>query len=242
MKIGIISQARMTSTRLPGKVLMASGGKTLMEWHIERLKQSGIEVVVATTENSSDEPIVELCEKKQVKCFRGDESDVLSRYYLASQKYNFDHVVRVTSDCPLIDSELIKMGLRVYLNTKSERKYLSLSLSKTFPRGFDFEVFPVSLLREAFINAKEPFEREHVTPYLYYGDNKGIELLRLENARDTHDLRITVDTMEDFILVNSLIGNFNCGDKGYKEIEDVLLLNPQLVSINKEVVQKKLGE
>lgn len=242
MKVGIISQARMTSTRLPGKVMKNSGGRTLLEWHINRLKQSGLDVVVATTNNDSDEPIVELCTSIPVSCFRGDEFDVLSRYRLAAQKYNFDHVIRVTSDCPLIDPELIRKGLELYLSVEKERKYFSLSLSNSFPRGFDLEIFPMALLEEAHLNAHEQFEREHVTPYLYYKNGKDIELLSLVNDRNTHDLRVTVDTKEDFMLVDRLIKDFHCGDKGYKQIEDVLLLNSELVLINKDIIQKKVEE
>jgi spore coat polysaccharide biosynthesis protein SpsF len=242
MKIGVISQARMTSTRLPGKVLMKAGGKTLLEWHLHRLRHTALEIVVATTENDTDNPIVELCKSQGFGWFRGSETDVLERYYLAALKFGFEHIVRVTSDCPLIDPWLLEKCIDCYTGVPNPRKYFSLSLSKTFPRGFDLEIFPLQLLEEAFISAKLPYEREHVTPYLYYKDGKGVELITLTNDQNTSDLRVTVDTDEDFKLIERLINEYDCGEKGYKAIEDILIANPFLASINKDIEQKKLEE
>ena len=104
LNIGIITQARMTSTRLPGKVLRQINGRSLLDYHIERLKLTGFEIIIATTANETDNPIIEFCNKSNIKSSRGSEHNVLSRFYTAAVENNLDIIVRVTSDCPLIDT------------------------------------------------------------------------------------------------------------------------------------------
>jgi spore coat polysaccharide biosynthesis protein SpsF len=240
--VAIISQARMTSSRLPGKVLKLAGGKTLLEHHFNRLKTSGLPVIVATTRNSSDDPIVSLCERLQVKYSRGDENDVLSRYYEAAEKYHLSQIIRVTSDCPLIDGDLIQKAWKRFV-TDSQLKphfYLSNCLKRTFPRGFDFEIFHFEDLKKAFLDATLVSDREHVTPFIHQNRSGKIQMLSVENETDDSRFRLTVDEADDFELIKTLIEQFHAEKLSAREIISILKTNPKLAEINSHVEQKKL--
>ena len=170
MKTVVIVQARMTSTRLPGKVLKEVMGKSLLEYQIERLQRAKLAdgIVIATTSNDTDQPIVELCERLDVACFRGSEHDVLARYHDAATLHQANTVVRVTSDCPLIDPAVIDQLICFYLEHVEEYDYVTNCLKRTYPRGMDVEVFSFRVLHEAFMEAVEQEEREHVTPFIYH--------------------------------------------------------------------------
>lgn len=203
----IIVQARMTSTRLPGKVLLEVLGKSLLEYQIERLRRVRLaqQIVVATTVNAADEPIVALCQRLGVPFWRGAEHDVLARYHDAALAHRADIVVRVTSDCPLIDPRVIDDTIACYLDRRTQLDYVSNSLHRSFPRGLDAEVFGIAALAEANAEAADPQEREHVTPFLYRRPQR----YRLGNLACRQDLsrhRWTVDTAEDFALIRQIIG------------------------------------
>ncbi|RYD06306.1 hypothetical protein N752_05280 [Desulforamulus aquiferis] len=172
MKTVIIVQARMTSTRLPGKVLKTVLGKALLEYQIERLKmvQLAEQIIIATTINSTDQPIIDLCQRLSVPYYRGSEDDVLARYYEAATLYGADAIVRVTSDCPLIDPTVIDEVIDYYISNECD--YVSNTMDRTYPRGMDTEVFSYKVLKEAFKNAVELPEREHVTPFIYHRPEK----------------------------------------------------------------------
>lgn len=170
-KIVAIIQARMGSTRLPGKVMKKMFGRTVLSHVIERVKQSEEinEIVIATSTLEQDEVISKEAKKCGVNCFRGSEDDVLSRYYFTAKENNADAVVRITTDCPLIDPSIIDKIINNYKKNSynlvtnagidtSQRKY---------PRGLDTEVFSIKDLEKAFSNAIESYQREHVTPYIY---------------------------------------------------------------------------
>src|SRR5690606_26146068 len=163
-RIGIITQARATSARLPGKILLRANDRTMLEYHINRLGWSNLPVYLATTVNNTDNPIVELADSHGWPLYRGDEANVLDRYYHCAKQFGLDTIIRVTSDCPLIDGTLIASGLDEYLGSGSELVYFSNCIERTFPRGLDFEVFSFFLLKEAFLNATTRAEKEHVTP------------------------------------------------------------------------------
>lgn len=165
--IGIVSQARLGSSRLPAKVLMTAGGRTLLEWHFDRLQKAGYQAILATTDRTDDDPLYEWAREVGVDSFRGSEDNVLSRYRECARQFKLDVIVRVTSDCPLIDGELIAAGIDHYLAFDETRQYVTNGQRRTFPRGFDFEIFSRELLEEAYQNAVEPYEFEHVTPYFY---------------------------------------------------------------------------
>ena len=169
MSTAIIVQARMSSTRLPGKIMKEVLGKTLLEYQLERLArvESADKVVVATTTNESDTPIVDLCQKLGVFCFRGSENDVLARYYEAATEYQADTVVRITSDCPLIDPAVVDRVITFYINHQQEYDYVSNTFPElTYPRGMDTEAFSYQVLQEAFLEAVDQSEREHVTIFI----------------------------------------------------------------------------
>lgn len=244
MKSVIISQARMTSTRLPGKVLKKVAGKPLLEYQIERLKRSRIadEIVIATTTNETDLPIVELCERLKVYCYRGSEEDVLSRYYEAAKKSKADVVVRVTLDCPVIDPMVIDSVITGFLEKYPDLDYISNTQERTFPRGMDTEVFSIQALEETFNEATEKLDREHVTLFIRRQDDRyKIGGLTYHENQSSH--RWTVDTEEDLNLVSKII-NALYPVKTDFTLEDILKLlenNPEWVKINADVETQKYG-
>lgn len=206
MKRVIIVQARMTSTRLPGKVLKEVLGKPLLEYQIERLKQvnSADGVVIATTTNDTDQPIIELCNRLLIPYFRGSENDVLARYHGAAKAHQADVVVRVTSDCPIIDPQVIDRIIRFYLDHQNEYDYVSNCLERTYPRGMDTEVFSFIALNEAFLEATAQPEREHVTPFIHRHPER-YRLANMAYSEDQSHHRWTVDVPEDFVLIKKII-------------------------------------
>jgi spore coat polysaccharide biosynthesis protein SpsF len=238
--VGIITQARTTSTRLPRKVLMNLNGKTVLEHHLNRLKWSGFPVYVATTINKTDDPIVEFCEKHSVKFHRGSEQDVLSRFYECAKKFELDIIVRVTSDCPLIDGKLIKQGVQTFMDKGSD-SYVSNCIQRTFPRGFDFEIFSMHSLEKAFNEATEQFEREHVTPFIRNAEkNSGIALIDIIRKENAGGFRITLDEEDDLKLMKVLFELHGMENKYADEIITFLKTHPEIAGLNAHVEQKKV--
>ncbi len=232
----------MTSTRLPGKVLIEAGGRSLLGHHLDRLAATDLDIIVATTTNPSDDPIVAAAEAHGATVFRGSEHDVLARFAGAASTAHLDTVIRVTSDCPLIDPELILQGLARYEDLEDPRAHVSNVLVRTFPRGFDFEVFSAAALREADECADRPAEREHVTPYLYNDRSGRTRLHAVTQTRDASGYRVTVDTEDDLVLVRALIERHRAAALDAAEIIGVLDAHPELAQINAHIEQKKLGE
>lgn len=238
--IGIITQARMTSTRLPGKILKEVNHKSLLQYHIDRLLQTGFEVIIATTTNNTDDPVCEFSEKQKIKYHRGSEDNVLSRFYEAAKKFDLDVIIRVTSDCPLIDPHLIRNSVEKYLQFNNQHLYMSNGTDRTFARGFDFEVFSFQLLEDAFKNATDQSDQEHVTPYIWKNRSGKVEIYPVKQTTDNSRFRITVDTADDFELIKTLIEEYNADQLPYNEIEKILAENPALVSLNAHIEQKKV--
>lgn len=204
-----IIQARMTSSRLPEKVLADICGKPSLQIMLERISMSTSvgKVVVATTINTSDDPIVKLCNKLGYKTFRGDEFDVLGRILQAAESENAEVVVRLTADCPMIDPGVIDEVVTTF--SINNHDYLSNTIERTYPDGLDVEVMSINALREAHKKAVAPFLREHVTPYisgkrpdLGAGDFR-IDQIRF--AADFSHIRWTLDTKEDLQRIRSLV-------------------------------------
>lgn len=240
LTIGIITQARMTSTRLPGKILKEINNKTLLQYHIDRLKQTGFEIAIATTINNTDDCVCEFAAKNNLEFHRGSENNVLSRFHEAAVKFKFDVIVRVTSDCPLIDPHLIRNSIEKYLKFNNPNLYMSNGMERTFARGFDFEIFSFKLLDEAFKNASEEGDLEHVTPYIWKNRSGNVEIYNIKQSTDNSKFRITVDTAEDFELIKALIEKYNADKLSYSEIEEILLNHPELAAINSHIEQKKV--
>lgn len=206
MKVVAITQARMTSTRLPGKVLLEATGKSLLAHHVERTRRARTidEVVIATTTNSSDEPIVAWGAAHGVPVFRGSEGDVLSRYAGAAARHDADIIVRVTSDCPLIDPEVVDLTVGAFLANANSFDYASNRIVQTYPRGLDTEVFHADVLRLADFHATEPLDREHVTLFIWRQPER-FRLLNVPNATNESHHRWTVDTREDLELIRCIL-------------------------------------
>lgn len=244
MNVVCIMQARMGSTRLPGKVLKKICDKTILEHDIDRLKRvkNINKIVIATTKLEKDNVLVEELERLDVTYYRGSEENVLSRYYYAAKENNADVVVRVTSDCPLIDSEITEKIIQYYLENSKEYDYVSNTIDRTYPRGLDTEVFSFKALEKAFNEAKSQRDREHVTPYIWNNSNL-FRLYQYKNDVDYSELRWTLDTAEDFELINRIYtilyseknNNFNMCD-----IIELYIGNPELKEVNKHIEQKKI--
>ncbi|HEY9691113.1 MAG TPA: glycosyltransferase family protein [Oculatellaceae cyanobacterium] len=248
MKIVAIIQARMGSTRLPGKVMNQLCDKTVLAHVITRVKACSLvdEVVVATTTASADDVIVTEAEKCGAKSFRGSEANVLERYYLAAKEHQAEVVVRVTSDCPLFDPQVLGKMLADFQNKTTQGikvDYLSNTLSRSYPIGLDAEIFTFNALQLAFVNTQQHYEREHVTPYIYQHP----ELFALHNYSNSQDLsayRWTLDTESDFILIEKIYASLYAKGKIFSTNEIVNLFKemPYLSQVNAHVHQKILGE
>jgi spore coat polysaccharide biosynthesis protein SpsF len=245
MTTAIIVQARMTSTRLPGKVMKTILGKTLIEYLVERLRRVRLadDIVIATTTNDADQAIVDLCAQLDVVCTRGSEHDVLARYYEAARYVGAGSIVRVTSDCPLIDPEIIDRVIGYERAHAGQLDYVSNTLTQSFPYGMAVEVFPFSVLETAHREAVAEPEREHVTPFVYTRPER-FRLAQVVDGADHSHHRWTVDTAEDFELVRRITEALYPVRPQFG-MQDVLALldrHPDWVLINAHVRQKKLGE
>jgi len=242
MKIVAIVQARMGSSRLPRKVLKDLGGATVLDRVLNRLGRSRLiqESVVATTIEPADDAIVEHCERTGRKVFRGSEQDVLERYYQAAKYVNADVVVRITSDCPVIDPEVTDGTIRAFLDRHSD--YASNVLVRTYPRGLDTEVMTVQALERAWRESNKPHQREHVTPYIYENPSE-FKLHGIENDTDCSRHRWTVDTPEDLELLRAIYERFGGRDDfGWREVLKLVESDPSLAEINRNIVQKAVHE
>ncbi|MNL06013.1 3-deoxy-manno-octulosonate cytidylyltransferase [compost metagenome] len=245
MKTVIIVQARMTSTRLPGKVLKSVLGKTLLEYQIERLHRVKFadEIVIATTSNHTDDVIDALCQGLKVPTYRGSEEDILSRYYEAALEHNAQTVVRVTSDCPLIDPAVVDTVIQHFHDNQSNLDYATNALIRTYPRGMDTEVFSFQALEEAHREATDQPDREHVTSFIYRRPER-YRLGHVTLSEDHSRHRWTVDTSEDFHLVSNILSHLHPKQPNFT-LEDTLRLLqrfPEWERINAHVQQKTLGQ
>jgi len=243
MKVVAIIQARMGSTRLPGKVMKEILGKSVILWDLDRVSLSKLidEIVVAIPYGKENDVIVDTIKEYNDKIIiaRGSEDDVLDRYYQAAVQTNADVVVRITSDCPLIDHVVIDKIIKQFLDNDCD--YCSNSLIRTYPRGLDTEVFSFKALEAAWNEAKKDYEREHVTPYIIENPDK-FKLLNVANDIDLSHLRWTLDTKEDFEFINAVYKRI-FPKKHLFLMDDVLELmdkEPELIDINRHIEQKKV--
>lgn len=244
MSTAIIVQARMTSTRLPGKVLLPILGRPMLSYQLERLRRvrQADRIVIATTSNATDDPIVAFCATEGVDCTRGSEQDVLSRYFEAASRFAADTVVRVTSDCPLIDPQLIDSAISAYRDEAGGCDYVSNMIEPSWPYGMAVEVFSARALAEAHAEATEAAEREHVTPFIYWRPGR-YRLKSMTMQPDLSQHRWTVDTPEDFELVRRILETLY-PRKPCFEMADVLVLlaeHPDWAEINRHIEQKTLS-
>ena len=228
MKVVVITQARSGSTRLPNKVLLKIQEKTLLQIHIDRIKQAEEidDIIIATTTEQADDVIVNLAERLGVKYYRGSENDVLDRFYQTVKEIKPKWIVRVTSDCPLLDPKMIDAV--VACAQLNDVDYCSNGLVENFPDGQDVEVFKFSALELAWKEAKLKSEREHVTPFIRMNSNfyEGslFNAVNFPCAHDFSKIRMTVDEPKDFDLINKLITDLGI-DQSWLEYTKYIINN-----------------
>lgn len=237
-----ISQARIGSTRLPGKVLKLISGKPLLWWHLSRLQQcrelDGI--VVATTEEPEADAIARIAADLGVRVWRGPTDDVLARYHGAATANGAATIVRVTSDCPVIDPVLVDDLVAAFRDDAAELDYLSLDVAR-LPRGLDAEIFSAASLAIAAREAEDAAEREHVTAFLYRRPTRFRVRSHAPGAEFWPGLRLCVDTAADFAMVTRVIETLEPvnPDFRWRDIARILRQNPEWPLINADVVQKQ---
>lgn len=226
-KIVAIIQARTGSTRLPKKVLMNIGDKTILEWVISRTKKALLihNVVVATSTKEEDNIIEKLCKKLNISCFRGSEEDVLSRYYETSKQIKADIIVRITSDCPFIDPQIIDEIIKAHLENKND--YTQNDIENSYPRGTDVEVFNFECLEEAHLNAGKHYQREHVTPYIRK-DLKKFKVETISKQFNYSHIRLCVDEMNDLLFLREIYKKMNHMEFNLLDIINVLNNHPYI--------------
>ncbi len=261
MKIAII-QARYTSSRLPGKVLMPIEGRPMLAWVVERVRRAHLvdETVVATTTDATDDALAAYCERAAYPYRRGSLYDVLDRYYQTARDYQADVIVRITADCPFIDPAEIDRTMRIFMDTQADfaANRLPPPWKRTYPIGLDTEVCTFAALERAWREAKESYQREHVMPYLYMNspvfdahEFKGFKELQsgqyrviyVNDGGDYGDIRWTVDTAPDLELVRSIARHFaGRDDFTWREVLDLYLSRPELAAINAGIVHKTVHD
>ena len=240
MKMVAIIQARMGATRLPGKVLLDLAGEPMLARVVNRTRRARTldEVVVATTVRSADNAILDLSAECGWSCFRGNEEDVLDRYYRAALAHQADIIVRITADCPLIEPEIVDQVVREFLERQPEVDYACNVLPRrTFPRGLDTEVIHFDVLEQAWRQDHNPAWREHVTAYI----QRNPDLFRIHgvvNEVDYSHMRWTVDTPEDLAFVSRIYEHFGHDHFSWDEVLAVLEEHSEWLEINRRVQQK----
>lgn len=241
-RVVAIVQARMGSTRLPGKVLLPIAGKSMLERVVARLRRARLleAILVATTRAPADEAVAGAARRLGVPAFRGAEDDVLDRYHEAARTLGARVIVRITADCPLIDAGIVDQVVGVFLDERPD--YASNTLVRTYPTGLDTEVFSAEALHAAWREARAPYQRAHVTPFLY----EHPERFRLRSVADSADrsgMRWTVDTAEDLSFVREVYSRFaGRDDFSWSEVAGLLEREPALADVNRHVRQKPLTE
>ncbi|OGZ62610.1 MAG: hypothetical protein A3C58_02805 [Candidatus Staskawiczbacteria bacterium RIFCSPHIGHO2_02_FULL_34_10] len=237
--VDAIIQARINSTRLPGKVLKVIAGKPLLFYVIERLKKAKNikNIILAIPDTKKNDILEKFAKKNDIKYFRGSEDDVLSRFYFATKQFNSKNILRVCADRPLLDPILIDFVIDKYFECNAD--YISTRIKHTFPEGLTIEVFKSSVLKEAFKKAKEPSQREHVTPYIYANAQK-FSIASVENEEDLSSMRWTIDEKRDVDFLKVLLKNKSIFS--FKEITEFLKKTPKITKINSKIKQVILKE
>lgn len=238
-----IIEARMGSSRLPGKVLQPILGKPSLELLIERLQRSQYieQIIVATSVNPADEVLATLARRLQVGCFRGSEADVLDRVLQAAQSVHAAVIVEITGDCPLIDPHVIDQSIEVYL--ANDYDFVSNNLRRTYPRGLDVDIFATQILEEVAELTQDPEDREHVSLYIYEHPER-YKLHNVESGLPSKfwDLRLTLDTPEDLALIRSIYESLYPVNPEFTLTDVLCLLDqcPELLELNRHIPQKKV--
>ena len=235
MSVGCIIQTRMGSSRLPGKVLLElKDGKSVLDYVINQLGfcETIDKIVVATTTLTEDDKIVEFCESNNVEYFRGDSKNVLDRHYQCAKKYSLSTIIRMPSDKPLLDPQVVDNIVRVF--NSGSYDYVTNFLPSTTPGGTEVEVFSFKALEKSWIDVELPSEKEHVTNHIYKNKDE-FRIFNVENDVDLSKFRWVVDRKEDYILVKEIISKINKEPILIKDILELFKKEPELVDINSHV-------
>ena len=235
MTIGCIIQARMGSTRLPGKVLMeVIEGKPVLYYVINQLKycKSFEKLIVATTTLPEDDKIVQFCMDNDVNYFRGDFKNVLERHYRCAEKFSLSTVIRMPSDKPLLDPEVVDKVVKIF--NKNSYDYVTNFLPQTFPSGTDVEVLSFDSLKKSWEKAILPSEKEHVTNYIY-NHRDDFRIFNVVNSENLSNFRWAVDRIEDLRLVREIVSKIRKNPILIKDILELFKNEPNLIEINKQV-------
>lgn len=239
--IAAFIQARMGSSRLPGKVLMKISGKPVLEHVMTRaMKIPKVdEVIVLTTLSPADLPIVRFCSQSKTRVFCGSEHDVLDRFYQAAKLIRPDHIVRITADCPVIDPFVSSLVVDRHLRGKAD--YTSNTITETYPDGLDTEIFAFDSLQKAWEQASLPSEREHVTPYIR-AHPELFRLLEVTSDRNLHEKRWTLDNREDFVFLSRVFRALYSRNRffGMEQILHWLADHPEAELIN-SIIHRNAG-
>ncbi len=270
MSLAII-QARMTSSRLPGKVLLDLGGQPMLVRVVERTRRARSlrRVIVATTTDPSDDPVAALCAERGYACYRGSLFDVLDRYYQAAKASCAERVVRITADCPVMDAEVVDAAVTALRSAEVDfvASRFPPPWGRTYPIGLDVEVCTFEALERAWKEADRPYQREHVMPYLYeemqpegapfphpdfplthasltpWRSRRGFRILRMDHDPDYGHYRWTVDTPADLEALRRIYANFgNRDDFSWRNVVALYRARPELAAINAAVQHKSLTD
>lgn len=242
MSVGVIIQARTGSTRLPEKALLSIGKNQSVLLHvINQVKCSSLidKIVIATTNLSRDDKIVEILDSLNIDSFRGSEQDVLDRYYNCAKKYHFSVIVRVTSDNPLIDPNIIDLALKKF--NEGNHNFITNCYPRTFPQGTEVEIMDFESLERVWKNATSDEDREHVTKYIYKHPTI-FSIFNIEINEKISNLRWTVDRIEDLEFVRKIIAEINHSPITTKDILNLLEQKPELLKINAKSVQESISK
>jgi len=238
-EISCIIQARMGSSRLPGKILMNLDGKnSVLQYTLNQLKHSKSidKIIIATTTLHEDDKIIEMSNVMNIQTFRGSTTDVLDRYYKCAKEFSLTNIVRITSDNPLIDPTLVDQAIEKFFEGSFD--YVTNCRPRTFPQGTETEVFSYIALEQAWKEAKKPSEREHVTPY-FYNNPETFKILHIKHPDNLSKLRWTIDREPDLELVKAIISKIKKRPILMKDIISLLENEPDLVNINKDYVMNE---
>jgi len=233
--IGCIIQARMGSSRLPGKVLMKLNENwSTLDFVLNQLSFSTLidKIIIATTNLEQDDIIEQTAKNLGIECFRGNSDDVLDRYYNCAKKFQMDNIVRITSDCPLIDPEIVDQVISKYKSANYD--YFTNTLIRTYPIGTDVEIFSFETLEKTWYNATLPSEREHVTPFIR-NKKMHFRVANLENKKKLGHLRLTLDRQEDLDLIKEIIAKINKNPILMDDILNLFSTEPELIKINENI-------
>lgn len=243
INLGAIIEARMGSSRLPGKVILEANNKPLIIHLINRLKQSKLlkTIIVATTKNEKDDILCKILKKNKILFFRGSEKDVLGRIYLAAKKFKLKNILQITGDCPLVDPFIVSQVIKTYQNNNFN--FVSNANLRSYPIGMDVSIFSFKDLEKCYHLAKQKYYREHTT--LFFRKKKNLfshcNLMAPSNL-NYPNLGLTLDENRDYLLIKKIFKKFKNKENSFSclEIIDYLKRNKKLININKKVKRKKL--